>query len=533
MSVWGVGVYTRIMFLALTDFSQALAQGTAHAWFFIPTAILLGVLHGLEPGHSKTMMAAFIVAIRGTVWQAVLLGLSAALSHSLLIWVLAAVALKYGGQWNAETTEPYFHIASAVIIAALAIWMFWRTRRDLKAAADHTHGDGHGHGHDDTKVINTGHGLVKMSVFEDGVPPVFRLEFSEHGKVFVPTPASVVIETVRSGAIKQTFAFAARDGFLESTTDIPEPHEFDLTLTVAHDGHSHSYPLQFREGHDHDHGHSHAGHGHSHSHGAGSHSHGHVHDETKVIRTDLGLVKMSVFEEGVPPVFRLEFMARGKSFLPEASTVAIETVRPGGARQQFAFAPKAGFLESTTDIPEPHEFDLTLTLSHDGHAHTYSEQFREDHDHGHSHGDGHSHESDHEHADLPKGVAFQDAHEAAHALDIQKRFKNRTVTTPQIILFGLTGGLLPCPAAFTVLIVCMQVKQFVLGFALVAAFSFGLALTMVTVGAVAAWSINHAEKKFSGFGELMRKAPYISCALLIALACYMGWQGWQGLAGHH
>ena len=55
------------MLLALTDFSQALAQGTSHAWLFIPTAILLGALHGLEPGHSKTMMAAFIVAIRGTV----------------------------------------------------------------------------------------------------------------------------------------------------------------------------------------------------------------------------------------------------------------------------------------------------------------------------------------------------------------------------------------------------------------------------------------------------------------------------------
>ena len=48
------------------------------------------------------------------------------------------------------------------------------------------------------------------------------------------------------------------------------------------------------------------------------------------------------------------------------------------------------------------------------------------------------------------------------------------------------GGVLAAPAAFTVLIVCMQVKQYTLGFALVAAFSFGLALTMVTVGAVAA-----------------------------------------------
>ncbi len=292
------------MFLALIDFSQALAQGSAHAWLFIPSAILLGALHGLEPGHSKTMMAAFIVAIRGTVGQAVLLGLSAAFSHSLIIWALAAVALKYGGQWNAETTEPYFQLASAVIIAGLAIWMFWRTRRDTKAAAAHEH---HEHEHDDATLI-----------------------------------------------------------------------------------------------------------------------------------------------------------------------------------------------------------------FHDGHEHTHRE-------HGHPH----------DHVDLPGGAEFQDAHEAAHALDIQKRFMNRKVTTPQIVLFGLTGGLLPCPAAFSVLIVCMQVKQFTLGFALVAAFSFGLALTMVSVGAVAAWSVGHAEKKFSGFGNLMRKAPYLSCALLLTLASYMAWHGWHGLTGHH
>ena len=278
-----------------------------------------------------------------------------------------------------------------MIIAALAIWMFWRTRRDTKAAAAHEY---HEHGHDDTKLINTGHGVVNLSVFETGVPPVFRLAFSEHGKAFLPEPSGVIIETIRPGGVRQTFAFAKKEGFLESTTDIPEPHEFDLTLTLSHDGHAHTYPVEFRE-----------------------------------------------------------------------------------------------------------------------------------HDHGHSH--------DHDHGDLGTGAEFQDAHEAAHALDIQKRFMNRKVTTPQIVLFGLTGGLLPCPAAFSVLIVCMQVKQFTLGFALVAAFSFGLALTMVTVAAVAAWSVGRAEKKFTGFGNLMRKAPYLSCALLLTLAGYMAWHGWHGLGAHH
>ncbi len=77
----------------MPDFLNALQSGGTRLWLFIPAAILLGALHGLEPGHSKTMIAAFIVAIRGMVGQAVLLGLSAAISHSLIIWLLAALSV--------------------------------------------------------------------------------------------------------------------------------------------------------------------------------------------------------------------------------------------------------------------------------------------------------------------------------------------------------------------------------------------------------------------------------------------------------
>ena len=100
----------------MTSFNDLVNQGATNAWLFIPSAILLGALHGLEPGHSKTMMAAFIIAIRGTIFQAVLLGLSAAFSHSLVIWALAAVALRYGANWNAESTEPYFQMVSGALI---------------------------------------------------------------------------------------------------------------------------------------------------------------------------------------------------------------------------------------------------------------------------------------------------------------------------------------------------------------------------------------------------------------------------------
>ncbi len=374
----------------MTDIARMIQEGSGHAWLYIPTAIILGALHGLEPGHSKTMMAAFIIAVRGTILQAVLLGLSAAFSHSLIIWFLAALALRYGSHWNAESTEPYFQLASAIIIGALALWMLWRTRRDIHASSAHAHHHDHHHDHDHGAhggtVINTGHGVVELSVFETGMPPVFRLHFSDHGKA-------------------------------------------------------------------------------------------------------------------VPP--------------PDAESVTIEITRPDGAKQLFKFTKKDGFLESTTDIPEPHEFDATLTLAHGDHAHTYTTPFRED---------------AHHHHDIdPVGDNYEDAHERAHAQEIEKRFASRQVTTGQIILFGLSGGLLPCPAAFSIVLICMQLKQFTLGIAMVLAFSLGLALTLVATGTLAAWSLRHAERKFSGFGKIARRAPYISSIFLLIIAIYMGLQGWQAI----
>lgn len=96
------------------------------------------------------------------------------------------------------------------------------------------------------------------------------------------------------------------------------------------------------------------------------------------------------------------------------------------------------------------------------------------------------------------------------------------MTTGQIIVFGLTGGLIPCPAAITVLLLCLQLKQVALGATLVLCFSIGLAVTMVSVGVVAALGMRHAEKRFSGaFSAFARKAPYASGALIIIVGLIM------------
>ena len=126
-------------------------------------------------------------------------------------------------------------------------------------------------------------------------------------------------------------------------------------------------------------------------------------------------------------------------------------------------------------------------------------------------------------------AGFQDAHEQAHASDIQRRFSNRHITTGQIVMFGLTGGLIPCPASITILLLCLQLKQYSLGLTLVLCFSIGLALTMVATGTIAALSVRHASRRFTGFGTFARRAPYISSLIIIGIGLYTGYLGWSAV----
>jgi cation diffusion facilitator family transporter len=120
-------------------------------------------------------------------------------------------------------------------------------------------------------------------------------------------------------------------------------------------------------GDHHHHGHSH---GHSHEHDGAAHAH----DEAHHIATELGELVLEVFEDGVPPRFRLR-PEDGHAL--ESGSTFIETARPDGSRQTFVMAEFEGYLESVDEIPEPHAF--TATLSVDGKSHRV---VFEEHEHG-------------------------------------------------------------------------------------------------------------------------------------------------------
>jgi nickel/cobalt transporter (NicO) family protein len=256
----------------MPDIAQLILSGASNPWIYLPLAVLLGALHALEPGHSKSIMAAFLVAVRGTPAQAVVLGVSAAIGHTLVVWLLVLLGLWLGSEMIEKQAYPWLVLISGLMIVGIALRLGWILRP-------------RGHHHHD--------------------------------------------------------------------------HDHD---------------------HDHDHGH--------------------------------------------------------------------------------------------------------------------------DHDHAHHHDDhGHAHMS-------PE--------------DIAARFGGRQVSTGEVIWFGFTGGLLPCPSAIAVLLVALQMKAYALGVAMVAAFSVGLAMTLVAVGMVAVWG----SRKLAGAGWFegaSRRLPLISAGLVFLMGCGVIW----------
>ncbi|APD39152.1 CDF family Co(II)/Ni(II) efflux transporter DmeF [Burkholderia pseudomallei] len=165
--------------------------------------------------------------------------------------VLAMIALLIAYEAIARFLSPVpIHFDEAIPIAVLGLLVnlasVW-----LLSGDHHGHAAHHAHG-DEAQTISTGAGVFAVSIFEDGVPPVFRI--SPAAKQACIAGARATITTIRADGSHQTFDMAERGDRLESIDAIPEPHAF--TAIVRLHGSEHS--LTFVE-HEHAHHHGHGG----------------------------------------------------------------------------------------------------------------------------------------------------------------------------------------------------------------------------------------------------------------------------------
>jgi cation diffusion facilitator family transporter len=140
--------------------------------------------------------------------------------------VLAMIALLIGYEAVSRIFSPVpIRFGEAIPIAVLGLCV--NVASAWLLGGGHSHGHGHHHhgreadGHEESVRIDAASGSLQLEIFEDGVPPRFRL-VSAGG----PLPGEAVIETVRPDGARQAFAMADRGGYLESLDEIPEPHAF-------------------------------------------------------------------------------------------------------------------------------------------------------------------------------------------------------------------------------------------------------------------------------------------------------------------
>lgn len=133
-------------------------------------------------------------------------------------------------------------------------------------------------------------------------------------------------------------------------------------------GHGHGHGgVSPNKGHDRDHGHgekAHSGHDDHHDWGKGPHG-------GRLFKDGHFNVEVVIFEEGVPPRFRVYGYHSGKPVDPKAFSASIALKRLGDRITQYQFEPKGDFLYSDTIVEEPHSFDAKVIAEHQGKNYTW------------------------------------------------------------------------------------------------------------------------------------------------------------------
>ena len=123
--------FTELMAIKQISFTIALLAAAIAAG--------LGALHALEPGHGKTIVAAYLVGSNGTARHALLLGMIVTASHTVGVYLLGAITLYAQKYILPDRIYPFLGVLSGVLIAGMGCYLF--LQRYLGGEFAHKHGD--------------------------------------------------------------------------------------------------------------------------------------------------------------------------------------------------------------------------------------------------------------------------------------------------------------------------------------------------------------------------------------------------------
>jgi high-affinity nickel-transport protein len=95
--------------------------------------------------------------------------------------------------------------------------------------------------------------------------------------------------------------------------------------------------------------------------------------------------------------------------------------------------------------------------------------------------------------------------------------ETREVSLRELFVLGITGGIVPCPAALVVLLSAFSLHRIGFGLFLITAFSFGLAAVLVVVGLAMVFAKRFMSSRVRRGTEVLRYLPLVSSAFMVAL----------------
>ncbi len=130
-------------------FTELMAHKDISFSFALIAALIaagLGALHAMEPGHGKTIVAAYLVGSKGTARHAFWLGMIVTISHTAGVYLLGAVTLYAQKYIMPDRLYPFLSVISGILIAGMGIYILLKRFLGDDMSLSHSHGPG-GHSH--------------------------------------------------------------------------------------------------------------------------------------------------------------------------------------------------------------------------------------------------------------------------------------------------------------------------------------------------------------------------------------------------
>lgn len=158
------------------------------------------------------------------------------------------------------------------------------------------------------------------------------------------------------------------------------------------------------------------------------------------------------------------------------------------------------------------------THDHGHHQHAHAQT----HDHGHTHGPAHHHPHDHE---QEHGHTHDHDHHHSHGVFSHSHVVETKDGAPpsykSILWLGISGGIVPCPAALVVLMLAINIGRLAFGLLLILTFSLGLAVVLVAIGVAVVRASGEIRKHIGARSPLLLALPLASSVLITILGLWM------------